>query len=257
MTGATVKEPALATTAPAARLQGVRKRFGYRDVLRGVSLEIPRGSCFVITGPNGAGKSTLVRILATQWTFTGGEVEVLGWSVRREPARIRSRLGLVFHDTFLRRELTLEENLRFAADLLGLKREVALERIASLLDRFGLAHRRKDAVGTFSQGMIKRAGLARSLIGDPDLWILDEPFSSLDPPGQDLLAQLLREFSGGPRGRTVVLVTHQTSLGRSLATDSVRIVDGEVAKRGARGAAIDGSSPLESSGAGDEAGERP
>ncbi len=216
--------------SPAARLEGVRKRFGYRDVLRGLSLEIPRGGCFVITGPNGAGKSTLVRILATQWSYTAGKVEVLGHDTRREAARVRAHLGIVFHEPFLRKEMTLEENLRFASGLFAIPRGLQEERIARLLETFGLAHRRRDAVGTFSQGMLKRASLARSLINEPELWILDEPFSGLDPGGQELLAHSIRAFVAEGSARTVILVTHQLAIGRRLATVSARIEDGRVAQ---------------------------
>ncbi len=224
--------------SPAARLDKVRKRFGYRDVLRGISLEIPRGGCFVLTGPNGAGKSTLVRILSTQWSFAEGTVEVLGSNVKREPARVRSRLGIVLHESFLRRELTLEENLHFAAALFSIPRSDQDERIARLLDTFGLTRRRRDTVGTFSQGMIKRASLARSLLNEPELWILDEPFSGLDPAGQELLAKVIGDFHQEGGNRTVVLVTHQLEIGRSLATGSAQITDGRVSHLSLAGLAL-------------------
>ncbi len=241
---------AQALNAPAARLRGVRKRFGYRDVLRGVTLEIPRGGCFVICGPNGAGKSTLLRILATQWTSTAGDVEVLGYDVKRDPLLVRAQVGIVFHDAFLRRELTLDENLRFTGDLLGLDRETASRRTGELLERFGLAHRRKDAVGIFSQGLLKRASLARSLLGDPELWILDEPFSGLDPDGQELLERWIGEFSASDARRTVVLVTHQAALGRRLASASVRLEDGAVTRMGPGGAAMDPAARVPAGGEG-------
>lgn len=223
---------------PAARLRGVRKRFGYQDVLRGVDLEIPRGGIFVIFGPNGAGKSTILRLLATQWSPTAGTVEVLGHDVRREPILIRSQLGLVFHESFLRRELTVEENLRFASELHGIDSAAAPERIERLLGRFGILHRKRDAVGTLSQGMTKRASLARSLLNEPRLWILDEPFSGLDPAGQDFLEGTIREYAAG--GSTVVLVTHQAALGARLASSSAWIEDGRVARSGSGSAALDG-----------------
>jgi len=214
----------------------VRKRFGYRDVLRGVDLEIPCGSCFVIFGPNGAGKSTLLRIVATQWTFTSGRVEVLGEDVRKNPQAVRARLGLVLHDSFLRRELTLEENLRFACDLHGIAAAEGATRVDNLLERFGLAHRRKDVTATFSRGMLQRAGLARSLVSEPTLWILDEPFSGLDPAGQDLLERSIREFHLG--GGTVLLVTHQVRVGSRLATASAHIDDGTITRQGPGAAAV-------------------
>lgn len=230
---AEAKEPANAgreDRSPAVRMDGVRKRFGYRDTLRGVSLEVPRGGCLVITGPNGAGKSTLLRILATQWSFTSGRVEILGRDIQRHTSWVRARIGLVLHEPFLRREMTLEENLRFAAALFAIPASLRDTRIEKLLETFGLGHRRKDIVGTFSQGMLKRASLARSLINEPEVWILDEPFSGLDPAGQDLLGASIRSFLEERSGRTVFLVTHQLGIGRELATSSVRIEDGRVAQ---------------------------
>jgi ABC-type multidrug transport system ATPase subunit len=227
------------STGLAARLHAVRKRFGYRDVLRGIDLEVPRGSCFVIQGPNGAGKSSLLRVLSTQWTFNSGEVEVLGMSVRAHPIEVKARLGMVFHESFLRRELSLDENLSFTCDLFGLDRWEVATRIDDLLARFGLAHRRRDPVGTYSQGMSKRASIVRSLIHEPEVWLLDEPFSGLDRAGQRLLEGLVREFVAG--GRTAILVTHDGAQAARLATESARIEEGVVARRGPGAAAIDGA----------------
>ena len=134
----------------AVRLEGIRKRFGYRETLRGVSLSIPAGSCSAIFGHNGAGKSTLLRIVATQWRATAGKGSVYGHDLARAASKARRRIGVVFHQDLLRGELTLEENLRFFRDLYGLK---GTERISILADRVGLAHRLKDRVETFSQGM--------------------------------------------------------------------------------------------------------
>jgi ABC-2 type transport system ATP-binding protein len=232
---------------PALRVRKVRKRFGYRDVLRGIDLDVPRGSCFVIQGPNGAGKSSLLRVLATQWTFTSGEVEVLGMSVRARPLEVRARLGLVFHESFLRRELTLDENLRFTCDLFGLDRGPDLvARIEDLVARFQLAHRRRDPIGTYSQGMTKRASIVRSLVHRPDVWLLDEPFSGLDRAGQALLEALLREFTAG--GRTAVLVTHDGAQALRLATGSARIEEGVVARLGEGAAALDLAGAVEPDG---------
>ena len=165
-------------------LHGIRKRFGYRDVLHGVDLDVEPGICLSIFGPNGAGKSTLLRVISTQWLPSEGGGTVLGLDLVRDAQRIRRRLGVVMHQSFLRNELTLDENLRFYAALYDV--DVRL-RGPELLERFGLDHRTRDPVGTFSQGMTKRANLIRSLLHSPDLWILDEPFSGLDPAGQDLL----------------------------------------------------------------------
>jgi len=242
---------ATAKAAPAARLVNVRKRFGYHDVVRGVSLEVPTGSRLVVTGPNGAGKSTLLRILATQWQATVGQVEVLGRDLKRHVLWVRSRIGVVLHEPFLRREMTLEENLRFTGALHGLSRERARERAGELMERFGLSHRRRDAVGTFSQGLLKRSSLARSLLGDPALWLLDEPFSGLDPAGRELLSSVIREHTAGGGDRTVVLVTHELELGRSLATHSARLEGGRLVAFAQGAGAMDG---LDGHAGGEEAG---
>ena len=212
----------------AVRARGLRKRFGFKDTLKGVDIALDEGQRFVVFGPNGAGKSTLLRILATQWSFSAGEVEVLGRRLPGERVALRREIGLVLHDSFLRAELTLEENLRFACDLHDLRFAAVRERVEALLVRVSLLPRRHDRVGTFSQGMKKRASLVLSLLHAPRLWILDEPFSGLDPEGQELLGELITDFSGN--GRTVLLVTHHESRGLALATRWIRMRDGRVAE---------------------------
>jgi ABC-type multidrug transport system ATPase subunit len=223
----------------AVSLRGVRKRFGYRDVLRGIDLDVPSGSVFALHGPNGAGKSTLLRVVATQWTCSQGTVHVLGRDVRKEALWVRARIGVVFHESFLRREFTLEENLRFTCDLHGLRAGAARERIERLLERVGLAARRSDAVATFSQGMTKRASIARSLLNEPALWILDEPFSGLDADGRRRLEEMIGEFRAG--GGTVLLVSHDAGLLARLADASARIEDGDLVRTGPGAAALEGA----------------
>jgi ABC-type multidrug transport system ATPase subunit len=209
----------------AISVRGIRKRFGFRDVLRGIDFDVERGSCVAIFGPNGAGKSTLMRIVATQWSPSEGSGKVLGFDLVKDKLEIRRRLGVVMHQSFLRDELTLEENLSLTAALYGVDDgEVADE----LLERFGLYHRRRDPVGTFSQGMTKRANIIRSLLHAPELWILDEPFSGLDPEGQDLLSEMIGTFTA--KGGTALIVTHRTALGEQVATRTVELVDGELTR---------------------------
>ena len=217
-------------STPAVSLRGIRKRFGYRDVLRGIDLEIPAGVCAAIFGANGAGKSTLLRIVATLAQPSEGVGSVLGFDLVRRPLEVRRRIGVVMHQSFLRDELTLDENLRLFAALYGSVDGMTGE---TLVERFGLAHRRRDPVGTFSQGMTKRANLIRSLLHAPQLWILDEPFSGLDPAGQELLRESIHEFR--TRGGTVLLVTHRTDLGRELAQQVVSIHDGDIVAAGTPG----------------------
>ena len=209
----------------AISLKGICKSFGFRDVLQGVDLEVQAGSCLCIYGQNGAGKSTLARILATLWSPSQGTGEILGHELGKGNREIRRHTSMVADQSFLRSELTLEENLSFYGSLYGIPED---GRTSRLLERFGLLHRRKDPVSTFSQGMIKRANLARSLLHEPDLWILDEPFSGLDQEGQELLKECIREY---PRsGRTVVLVTHLRDIGDQLGTDSVEVREGYLSR---------------------------
>ena len=224
----------------AVRTKGLRKRFGYTETLRGIDLEVPQGECFGLFGPNGAGKSTLLRILATQWVFSAGSVEVMGCALPAQTLAVRSQVGIVFHQSFLRPELTLSENLRFTGELYGCSPEAVESRGTELLERLSLLPRRNDCVGTFSQGMAKRASLARSLLHEPKVWILDEPFSGLDVDGQAVLEEMLEGFS--QRGGTVVLVTHEAERGTRLAKQWVRLEAGKVVERQGASLQVDATS---------------
>ena len=208
----------------ALRVDNLRKRFGFRDVLRGVSLSIAAGECCVFTGPNGAGKSTLLRIVATQWVPSSGQVHVGGVDARKRPLEVRRTIGSVFHESVLRPELSLRENLRFYADLFSLAGAELAQRTEDLLERFGLRGRADDRVSTFSQGMTKRANLVRSLLHMPRIWILDEPFAGLDSGGQGTLSEAIARHRDA--GGTVLLVSHIRELIDRLATREVRIDDG-------------------------------
>ena len=138
----------------------------------------------------------------------------------------RNIAGAVFHESFLRPELSLEENLKFSASLRGLRWNDVAATATSLLDRLGLSRRRQDTLSTFSQGMTRRADLIRSLLHRPELWILDEPFAGLDAGGCELLETMIREYV--QKGRTVLLVTHRTALGERLAGGGAALEDGRV-----------------------------
>ena len=202
-------------------LQGISKSFGFRKVLSDVSLEIRHGTCLAVYGHNGAGKSTLARIISTQWAPSSGSGEVLGHSIGPGNKEIRAASGWVGDQSFLRTELSLEENLLFFGSLYGV---VDAEHSRSLLEKFGLYTRRRDPISTYSQGMIKRANLIRSLLHHPELWVLDEPFGGLDQEGQALLKGCIRDYTS--RGRTVLLVTHHREIGEELASASVEIQQG-------------------------------
>ncbi|HEX4933501.1 MAG TPA: heme ABC exporter ATP-binding protein CcmA, partial [Gemmatimonadaceae bacterium] len=163
----------------ATTVDGVTRRFGRRWALRGVSLSVAPGEVVGIEGHNGSGKSTLLRILSTAIKPTGGEATVFGADVVREPTRVRGLIAFLTHYPGLYDDLSAEENLRFAARMLG----EDFSRIPELLDRVGLLREAKEIVRTFSAGMQRRLSLARLLLQRPRLLLLDEPYNNFDPAG--------------------------------------------------------------------------
>ncbi len=176
------------------RGRDVEKRYGRKRVLRGVDIAVPRGGFAVVTGPNGSGKTTLLRLLAGLALPTRGDLLV---------DAERSQIGYLAHEPLVYRELTALENL----DLYGRLYRVPerRERIGMLLERFTLWDARNERVSTYSRGMTQRLALCRTLLHDPDLLVLDEPYSALDAEGVDLLD---RELAGLRGERTVVVATH-------------------------------------------------
>lgn len=195
---------------PALRASSLSQAYGESWVLRDLTFELPAGGTLAVIGPNGAGKSTLLRILATLLRPSSGGVVVYGTDLPGSAWRLRGRIGYLGHSALLYRDLGAAENLRFHARLFGLPDDGA-DRIAELLDQVSLAHRASTRVGEMSAGMVKRLAVCRTLLHDPDLLILDEPFANLDPAGADVVAPLL----GPLPGRTRVLVTHD--VGAALA----------------------------------------
>jgi ABC-type multidrug transport system ATPase subunit len=208
----------------AIAVHGVRKRFGAREALAGVTLEVPAGSCLALFGRNGAGKSTLVRILATLAHATEGRVAVLGHALPAGGVLLRRRLGVVQDHALLPRHQSLLDGLLWHAALFGVAH--ARARIEALAERFGLRSRLRDPVRTFSRGMTQRASLMRALVHEPELLLLDEPFTGLDPEGCGVVEAVVREQVAA--GRTVLLVTHDLQRGCALAPRAVLLEQGRV-----------------------------
>jgi ABC-type multidrug transport system ATPase subunit len=178
------------------RARGLGRRFGDKRALVGVDVDVERGEFLLVTGPNGSGKTTLLRLFAGLLVPTSGELEV-----RTD----RARVGFLGHDPLVYRELTPLENLDLYGRLYRIPER--RERIGMLLERFGLWDARAELTGDLSRGMLQRLALCRTLLHEPELLLLDEPFSALDAPGAE---QLLDELGRRePEHRTVVISSHQ------------------------------------------------
>jgi heme exporter protein A len=186
----------------AIELRGLRRDFGERTALDEVSLELPQGETLLVLGPNGAGKTTLLRVLATLLRPSGGSVHVLNCSLPDEAWRLRGRVGYLGHEPLLYRDLSGRENLRFNARLHGLEPEAAERRIEELLRSVAMERRADERTDGLSAGMRQRLAVARCVLHEPELLLLDEPDSHLDAEGRALSAELI----GGARTR--VLVSH-------------------------------------------------
>jgi ABC-2 type transport system ATP-binding protein len=206
---------------------GLTKRFGERTVVRGVELQVPRGVAFGYLGPNGAGKTTLIRMLLGLTRPNAGTMSLRGLPVPKRRAEALSRVGAIVDEPRFHRHLTGRENLAIVAAARG--RET-FPRIQPSLERVGLVHRAEDRVRTYSMGMRQRLGIARCLMADPELLILDEPMNGLDPAGILDFRNLIRALVD--EGRTVMLSSHILDEVEKTC-DYVAIVDrGEIVAMG-------------------------
>lgn len=205
-------------------VEGLRKTFGRREVLKGLSFSLPRGGFLSIFGPNGAGKTTTLRVLGTLLTPSAGSVKIAGCDVREDPMPVRRAIGFISHDPLLYPDLTAQENLRFYADMYGVQNREA--RIAELLERLELSARRYDVVRTYSTGMRQRLAIARAILHRPRVLLLDEPHSGLDPRAVDILDGLLAEIRDE---HTFVMVTHNIAKGLEWGSKLMIIEGGRIA----------------------------
>jgi heme exporter protein A len=193
----------------ALEVEGLARHYGEREALSGVSLTLGEGRTLVVFGPNGAGKTTLLRVLATLLRPHAGTVRVLGAPLPGEAWAVRGRVGLLGHEPLLYRELSARENLHFHARLHG----VGVGRVEELLDSLQMAARCDEPLRTLSRGMVQRVAVARAVLHDPELLLLDEPHSNLDPAAVELVAPLI----GASSGRTRVICSHDPSGGLAEA----------------------------------------
>ncbi|MFS0706271.1 ABC transporter ATP-binding protein [Cellulomonas sp. 179-A 9B4 NHS] len=207
---------------PVIEVRGLRKAYGGRTVLDGVDLTARRGQVLALLGPNGAGKTTAVRILATLVAPDGGTARVAGFDVRREPARVRAALSLTGQYAAVDELLTGEENLRLAARLAHLPRQQARPRVDEMLALFDLTDAARRTVRTYSGGMRRRLDLAVSLLSRPQVLVLDEPTTGLDPRSRAALWDVVRSVVTA--GGTVLLTTQYLEEADALA-HRVAVID--------------------------------
>ena len=211
---------------PAVHVRGLVKRFGEVEAVRGVDLDVAPGETFAFLGPNGAGKSTTIGMLCTLVRPDGGSARVAGHDVVRERDEVRRNIGLVFQDPTLDGYLSAEQNLKFHAELYGVPRSLAPERMRQVLEMVGLWERRASLVKTFSGGMRRRLEIARGLLHSPRVLFLDEPTVGLDPQTRSSIWRYIYELKEAEE-ITIFLTTHY--MDEAEHADRIAIMDrGEV-----------------------------
>lgn len=212
------------------RARGLVKRYGDVTALAGLDLDVPKGTVLGLLGPNGAGKTTCVRILTTLLVADEGTAEVAGIDVRADPNGVRARLGLSGQYAAVDEHLTGFENLRMVGRLYGFPRQRAAARARELLERFDLADAADRPAKTYSGGMRRRLDLAGALVAEPDVLVLDEPTTGLDPRSRLDMWDVIRELVSG--GSTLLLTTQYLEEADLLADDIVVIDHGRAIAHG-------------------------
>ena len=212
---------------PAIELRGLARYFGERVALSEVSAKVPAGTTLAVLGRNGAGKSTLLRILAALLRPHGGDVEVFGEPLPRRAWAVRSKIGLLAHEPLLYRELSGRENLEYHARL----HRVSRERVEEVLVAVGMERRAEEPLRLLSRGMVQRLAIARAVLHNPQLLLLDEPRANLDPAAAELVEPLI----GRPSGRTRVLTSHDPQAALAEADAVLALRDGRVVFSGPPG----------------------
>lgn len=221
--------PNVASAAsPVLLARNLTREYGAVVAVNGIDLSLDGGEFLTVFGPNGAGKTSLLRLLGGSLRPTSGEVVVAGEPLDYGRTEWRRRIGIVSHQGYLYAHLTAEENLRFFGTLFGL--DDLAERIPERLRQVGLGDRAKSEARQLSHGMRQRLSLARALLHDPDVVLLDEPYTGLDPYAASVLRDVLGSLADGRR--TVVMVTHNLTQGLELATRVAIQVRGRFAWEG-------------------------
>ncbi|AVF55294.1 UNVERIFIED_ORG: ABC-2 type transport system ATP-binding protein [Pseudomonas parafulva] len=206
----------------ALHIEGVSFAYGQRAALRDVTFSLTPGHFTALLGPNGAGKSTLIALMTCLYDVQHGDIQVLGYSLRRQPRAALGQLAVVFQQSTLDLDLSVEQNLRYHAALHGMPRREAQRRVDAELARQGLGERRRDPVRELNVGHRRRVEIARALLHGPRLLLLDEASVGLDPPSRQALNQHVRSLCHSDRRLSVLWTTHL--LDEVQATDDLVIL---------------------------------
>jgi ABC-2 type transport system ATP-binding protein len=220
----------MADAAPAIEIRDLRKLYGAKAAVDGLSLTVPRGSFFGFLGPNGAGKSTTIRMLTGLIPPTSGSIELLGMPMEGHELEIKRRIGLVPDESLLFDRLTGAEFLEFVGRMYGLARSVAQERARELLDLFELTAQPRQLIAEYSKGMRKRVAMAASLIHRPELFLMDEPFEGVDAVGARLMKDILLDQVR--QGATIFLTSHVLEVVERLCDRVAIINEGKIVREG-------------------------
>lgn len=208
------------------RARRLYKAFGAVPVIRGVDLEVRAGTCFGLLGPNGAGKTTIIRMILGQSPCDGGTLQVFGEPMPKSAREVRRRTGVVPQADNLDPDFSVRENLRVYGSYFGLRAEALSERIDRLLEFVALADRADSRIDALSGGMKRRLVIARALINDPELLVLDEPTTGLDPQVRLMIWSRLRELKH--TGKTLLLTTHYMDEAQRLCDELIIIDKGRI-----------------------------
>ncbi|HEX9861479.1 MAG TPA: ATP-binding cassette domain-containing protein [Nitrospirota bacterium] len=209
---------------------GLFKEYSGFPAVKGIDFEVVKGECFGFLGPNGAGKTTTMNMVQGYSPLSGGSLTVFGMDIGRDPRKIKARIGVVPQENNLDPDLSVIENLRVYARYFDIPRDEALRRAATLLDFVALAEKKDEHVMKLSGGMKRRLMVARALINDPELIVLDEPTTGLDPQARHVLWQKLKGLK--KEGRTMVLTTHYMEDATQLCDRLVIMDNGKILDEG-------------------------
>lgn len=201
--------------------EGLKKSFGNFEALRGIDLRIRKGEFFTLFGPNGAGKTTFIKLLATLTKPSSGTLTISGFDAKKEAQKVRKITGVISHDPFLYENLSAFENIKFFGTLYEI-RDID-RRARDVINQVGLGARMHDLVRNFSRGMKQRLAVARAVVHEPSILLLDEPYTGLDQHGARVFAEMLTLLKSN--NRTILMTTHNIDEGLGLS-DRVGILTG-------------------------------